>query len=131
MLISLPCQVVKFHFPSGRLLFYSKMASKHGPVTTVTSDGLPAGLVILTDESVPIQLNPQLGDERSNVLQAALGEREVSQALRRVEGVHDQDGVEFCESMEGHGITMVSTPSHNGGYFEESDRVDEDAIISW
>ena len=98
------------------------MASKHGPVSVVSSDGLPPGLVIISDESVPIELHPQLSSGQNLTHDGSISH-----------GKHDEDiecdDVDF--SVEDHGASMVQNLSQISGHLDESDRIDDAVIVQW
>jgi len=94
------------------------MASKHGPVS-VSSDGLPPGLVIIADESVPIDLHSQL-----DASQTVGHEGSISNVKHG-----EVDGV--CFSAEEHGASMVPNLSQLVGHLDDPDRIDDAAIVNW
>lgn len=101
------------------------MASKHGPVAVVSSDGLPPGLVILSDESVPIDLNSQLARTRNVGREAA-----IINAQQIGENGQAEKG-NFNSSIGDHGASMVSNLSPIQGNMDDSDRIDDAAIVQW
>ena len=104
------------------------MASKHGPVSVVSSDGLPPGLVIISNESVPIELHSQLSASQTL-------DHDGSLTSGKHEDEVDCDDVDFKFTVEDHGASMVQSHVQNlsqmGGHLDDSDRVDDAAIVQW
>ena len=99
------------------------MATKHGSVEVVSSDGLPPGLVIISDESVPIQLHTQLRTSRSIANVTGIeNDKEISDEV-------GCDDVDF--GVEDHTASMVQNFSQIGGHLEESGRVDNLTVVRW
>lgn len=116
------------------------MASKQGPAST--SDGLPTGLVILSPESVPVELHSELQQATSALHGASLHleqqrsaanndgrHEEEQQRSRQIEDEGDNE-VEFSQALEEHGITMVSSLSHMA-HLDDDRFFDEEAVIDW
>lgn len=101
------------------------MASKQGPVGVVSSDGLPPGLVIISNESVPIELHSQLGRGEN------LGHS--GTAIVNVKQLNEEDNVE-CDvdfNVDDHAASMVPNLSQMAGPYDVSERVDDATIVQW
>ena len=115
------------------------MASKQGPAST--SDGLPTGLVILSPESVPVELHSELQQATTALHGASLHldqqraganndvRHEEQQQSSQIEDEGDNE-VEFSQALEEHGITMVSSLSHMA-HLDDDRFFDEEAVIDW
>ena len=93
------------------------MASKHGPVS-VSSDGLPPGLVIIADESVPIDLHSQLNASQNAGHEGSIGNVK-----------HGE--VDVCFNADEHGASMVPNLSQLVGHLDDPDHIDDAAIVHW
>ncbi len=104
------------------------MASGENPVTTISADGLPTELVVLATASDPVTLQPHLNKDGS------AGLVQPDEEIRSLGEDADEEGhdVEFCQSVEEEGISMVSDLPQFGNSLDVTDRnVNESMIVQW